>query len=336
MNIIIKTQAELDALPARFDEYTVIEIHAESRIIITKAWENTSVEAWENAPPWRGRTAPSWRGRTAPSRRGEQLRRGAGEQLRRGAGEQLRRGAGEQLRRGAGEQLRRGVGEQLRRGVGEQLRRGVGEQLRRGAGEQLRRGAGEQLRRGVGEQLVEARGNSSVVAWENTAVHVQSSTTAIELFGFAVAWLLAKATKIKKHGHAQVITPTRMKGTDGWLDDNAIVAVDDSVVLFKRVSREFKTQEGTDHETTWILGATLEHPAWSPEKDECGAGKFHACSRPYFCDEFRSKNGDRYIAVKIALKDLYAWPDGQYPHKIAFRVGTVLHEVDKLGRQISS
>jgi hypothetical protein len=186
-----------------------------------------------------------------------------------------------------------------------------------------------------GNSSVVAWGNSSVVAWGNVGVHVQSEATVIELFGFAVAWLLAKAMKIKRHGHAQVITPTRMKGTAGWLSDNAILPVAGSAVLFKRVSKEFKTQEGTDHETVWTIGKTLEHPAWSPKDDECGAGKFHACSRPYFADEFRSTKGDRYVAIQIAVKDLYAWPDRQYPHKVAFRRGTVLHECDKHGREIS-
>jgi hypothetical protein len=54
--IAITTQAELDALPARFEEYTIIAIRSTQRISITKArgnssvvaWENSSVVAWEN------------------------------------------------------------------------------------------------------------------------------------------------------------------------------------------------------------------------------------------------------------------------------------------------
>lgn len=76
---------------------------------------------------------------------------------------------------------------------------------------------------------------------------------------------------------------------------------------------------------------TIEHPTWEPEINECGKGKFHACSRPYFCDEFRDQKEDRYIAIEIQTKDLYEWENAQYPHKIAFRKGKVLYECDKYG-----
>jgi hypothetical protein len=47
--ITITTQRELDALPAKFDEYTRIYIKSTERIIVRSAWENSSVEAWENS-----------------------------------------------------------------------------------------------------------------------------------------------------------------------------------------------------------------------------------------------------------------------------------------------
>lgn len=49
--IVIKTQAEIDALPDRFDTYTRIEIRSSvgERISIKKSRENSSVVAWENS-----------------------------------------------------------------------------------------------------------------------------------------------------------------------------------------------------------------------------------------------------------------------------------------------
>jgi len=57
--IIIKTQDELDQLPEKFNQYTIIEIRLEKNIVISvnKAWgnssvvarENSSVEAWGNS-----------------------------------------------------------------------------------------------------------------------------------------------------------------------------------------------------------------------------------------------------------------------------------------------
>ena len=115
-----------------------------------------------------------------------------------------------------------------------------------------------------------------------------------------------------------------------------IAADKNHVVLIKRVSKDWKTQEGTQNETTWIIGSTLEHPAWNPSEQECGEGKYHACAEPFFCDAFRNeKFDDKYVALRIAIKDLYAWPkEPQYPHKIAFKRGTVLHQVNLAGVKV--
>ena len=153
---------------------------------------------------------------------------------------------------------------------------------------------------------------------------------------FSVCWALAKGKIIKKSKNATVIKPKTSVGTNGWLEGQGVKKDKTSVVLFKRVSSEWKTQEGSANETVWAPGSTLELSvaAWSPTNSECGTGKFHACSRPYFCDEFRSNAGDKYVAIRVQVKDLHAWKDPQYPHKIAFRKGTVLYQCDKLGKKI--
>lgn len=184
---------------------------------------------------------------------------------------------------------------------------------------------------------VVARGNSSVVAHACVGVHLQSDLASVVLFAFSVCWILARsATRVKKESPtAIVIEPAFRDGVEGWLDKEAI---EDgaTIVLYKRVSKDFKTQEREPWETTWTAGAKLEHPKWSPSRGECGEGKFHACSRPYFCDEFRTVQGDRYIAIEVAKADLYAWPNPAYPHKIAFRAGKVLHEVNRLGKPVAA
>jgi hypothetical protein len=240
--VVVTTQAELDALPASFSEYTVIEIRGGTqfdRIAVTKAWESSHVVAW-----------------------------------------------------------------------------------------------GSSHVEALGSSHVVARESSHVVAWGSVAVHIHSSLSIIELFGFAAAWLIAKA-KVKKNGkNCRVIEPKIKGGTRGWMEAEAINPDGGKVVLFKRVSNDWKTQEGTANETGWAVGMFIEHPAWNPTTQEFGPGKYHACSRAYFCDEFRSKRGDRYVAIEVAVKDLYAWPGASYPHKVAFRAGRVLHECDRLGAKI--
>lgn len=129
--------------------------------------------------------------------------------------------------------------------------------------------------------------------------------------------------------------PECRTGVDGWLDQQGLESKK-TVILFKRVSKDFKTQEGTSNETRWLIGSTLVHPSWKPESGECGQGKFHACSRAYFCDEFRDIQGDRYVAIEVAKSDLHAREKPQYPHKIAVRKAKVLYECDRTGKQVSA
>jgi hypothetical protein len=190
-----------------------------------------------------------------------------------------------------------------------------------------------------GNSSVEAWDNSSVVAWGNVGVHAFSSTSTVLLYAFAVAWLVDKAAKVvKKSRTATVITPkpSAKSGPSGWFEEEALVPADKRVVVFKRVSKDFQTQEGTPNETKWNPGTEVKHPNWDPKNGERGEGKFHACSRTYFCDEFRNKRDDRYVALEVAVKDIYVWPGKRtYQHKVAFRAAKVLYEVNRLGKKIS-
>jgi hypothetical protein len=81
------------------------------------------------------------------------------------------------------------------------------------------------------------------------------------------------------------------------LQREGIKIKNNKVILFKRVSKNMLTRENTENETKWTIGEKIIHPDWNPTISECGKGKFHACSRPYFADEFRSNKQDKYIAI---------------------------------------
>ena len=179
---------------------------------------------------------------------------------------------------------------------------------------------------------VDARENSSVVAWGNSSVRIFSVAVNVILHGFSVCFIKAKLacnlTVKSKYAHIQTYKDL------GWFEHNGITE-EAKIILCKKVSKDYKTQENTENETLWEIGSTVEHPDYHPENGECGKGKFHACSKPYFCDEFRSQPGDKYIAIEIAKEDLYEWKDNpQYPHKIGFRKAKVLFECDKFGKKI--
>ena len=159
----------------------------------------------------------------------------------------------------------------------------------------------------------------------------------VTLLVFAIAIVLSKLVKvIKKSKQCTVVTPQYTWSTEEYLDKYGIDNQQGFVILYKRVSKDWKTQEGTENETIWAIGERLIHQNWQPETSECGEYKFHACATPFFCDQFRTTIGDRYIAVKIKVKDLYAWKNPTYPTKIAFRAGTVLYECDSNGNQITT
>jgi len=181
---------------------------------------------------------------------------------------------------------------------------------------------------------VEARGNASVVARGNACLRLDqySPNCKVKLFGFSVCFKpfdLKISIQKTENVHIQEIKPL------DWFENNGIEKKE-KIILYKKVSKDFKTQEGTPNETLWKVGSKVTHPNWQPKNGECGEGKYHACSRPYFCDEFRNQSGDKYIAIEISLKDLYEWKDNpSYPHKIGFRKGKVLFECDKFGKDIS-
>ena len=253
--IEINNQKQLDSLPDKFDEYTIIQIkNTIERVSITKKWGNSSVVAWENS------SVEAWGNSSVEAR-------------------------------------------------------------------------GNSSVVAWGNSSVEARGNSSVEARGNVGIHLYSDLATVILFMFSVCWQLAKGKIIKKSKTATVIKPKPITGLNSWLLNNA-VKDKKIIILYKKVSKDFLTQENTKNETKWEINSIVEHKDWQPKKSECGEGKFHACSRVYFCDEFRSEKGDRYIAIEIKQQDLYAWPNPEYPYKIAFRTGKVLYEVNRLGKKI--
>jgi uncharacterized Zn-binding protein involved in type VI secretion len=185
-----------------------------------------------------------------------------------------------------------------------------------------------------GSSTVVADGSSTVRAYGSACVHCMSLDVNISLFSFAVCFLIKNAKVTKKSKTSTIIKPKSKNPTQEWLDKEGVEGKD-KVILYKKVSCDLKTQENSSNETFWAIGSTLDHPNYDPSKEECGEGKYHACAKTFFCDDFRNVIGDRYIAIEINKKDLFVWAVApQYPHKVAFKKGKVLYEVDKHGKKI--
>ena len=187
----------------------------------------------------------------------------------------------------------------------------------------------------LGSSHVVALGSSHVVASNEVAIHNHSTISTIEIDGYAVLFAIKLAKFIKKSDTSTIINlPARSYSVSEWIDREAANKLNGKVILYKRVSFDWKTQEKEKNETVWQVGSVMEHPKWNPTNQECGEGKFHACSRAYFCDEFRNTPNDRYIAIEVKESDIFTWPEPSYPHKVAFKTGKVLFECDRYGKKI--
>lgn len=147
-----------------------------------------------------------------------------------------------------------------------------------------------------------------------------------------------KLEYVLKTPEVLVVEKKQISNSDKFLRRFGIVPKNGKIVVYKRVSKDFKTQEKTKNETTWTIGKTLSIPKNQIDlSSECGPGKFHACAVPLQCDKFRSIDKDRYIAIQVDLKYLhdYKIEAKAFPTKIRFTKGKVLYEVDIFGNKIS-
>jgi len=305
--IYISTQAEFDKLPKTFKEFTYIYLKdTKETIFVRVAWENSTVEAWGNSTvvawenstvvAWGNSTVVAWGNSTVVARENSTVVAWGNSTV-----------------------------EARENSTVEAWENSTVEAW--------------------GNSTVEAWGNSTVVAWENSTVvawgnvatYLQSTNAIVTLFMYAVCFVTSLGKVIKKSKTATIIKPKTEKGLKGWLNSNAVKRdTKGDFIIYKRVSKDFKTQEGTSNEFNYPIGKTVKIKDWAPKNNECGAGKLHACSRPYFCDEFRNSINDKYIAIKVNKKNVHVWDKNpSYPHKIAFRTGKVLYECDKFGLKIT-
>ena len=343
--IIIKTQKQLDKLK-RVEKDERVYIQAELKLncklevfgflrVDTKldcSWmEGRYAELRENASAvLRGNASAELRENASAVLRGNAsavLRENASAVLRGNASAELRENASAELWGKASAELWGNASAELRENASAVLRGNASAVLRENASAELWGKASAVLREKASAELWE---NASAVAWDYAVLRVWSAFK-LSLHGFSV---LFKPFDLKiKFSKTKNILVQNIKPLN-WFENNGFEK-SNKYILFKKVSKEFKTQEGTKNETLWKIGDVLDLPVWNPEKDECGEGKYHAVSRPYFADEFRSNKGDRYIAIEVQHKDLFPWPKPQYPHKIAFRKCKVLYEVDRFGKKIT-
>ena len=190
---------------------------------------------------------------------------------------------------------------------------------------------------------IDGRENSTlnIDGWGNSAIRIKNvySKFTIRIAVFCCLWIPSDLEiTVNKKSETSVII--KYDNNLSYLQRHGIDVNENKVILFKRVSHDFKTQENTSNETLWLPNTTLSHKNYLPESGECGENKFHACATPFYCDDFRDTKSDKYVAIEVELKDyngfsnLYEWKNGDYPNKIAFGECKVLYECNRKGIKI--
>ena len=188
-----------------------------------------------------------------------------------------------------------------------------------------------------GNSTVTAYDNSTVTAYDNSTVTVCNNSTVTACNNSNIKQY---SSSINLTINSKFVTLNKcydiINSLEDWTSYNNVQKLNKTnIILYKRVNKDFKTQEVTKNETAWKVGTVVEHKNWQPELSECGEGKFHGCGITIMCDRFRDLKDDKYIAISVNLKDLYCWvKNPNYPEKIGFRRGKVMYECDKNGNKI--
>ena len=189
---------------------------------------------------------------------------------------------------------------------------------------------------------VRAWGSATVHAWGSATVHasgsatVHASSSATKLYGHEDSvFILQNGSSVASTTKDVIVKIINKPATlEEWINIKCLEHTSDGVIIYKRVSYDFKTQEGTKNETVWTIGREIEVPNLNPDEQEYEEGKFHACNKPWHCDEFRLNADDKYIAIKARREDMEFYPNGIYPNQIAFKKGFVMYECDVDGNEI--
>jgi alpha-tubulin suppressor-like RCC1 family protein len=308
-NIYCKTKAEYENLPKSFDEYTIIHIQfLENSHVVARenshvvAWENSRVVARENS------YVEAWENSRVIAR--ENSRVVAWENSRVVARDDSHVVARDESRVVARENS----------------------YVVAWANSNVEAWANSYVEAWENSRVV-ARENSRVVAWGNNTVYNYSTNTDISIMFYAVCFMIKASKSLKQSKTATIIYTKCKNNLETFIDLHGMNLINGKHTLYKKVSEELKTQENTKNETLWQIGSTLIHSNWNPV-NECGEGKYHACPKTFFCDEFRSNQGDRYVEISVYPKDLYTHEHPNFPHKIAFRECVVESEVDRYGNRI--
>ena len=167
------------------------------------------------------------------------------------------------------------------------------------------------------------RGNASAVLWDNASAEGQS----------ALAVIIRRTPEVVVTGGLVVDAFEQPTDAREWARlVNAVTGESpDTIVLYKRTSADYSTRNNI----RYVPGTEVVAPDWDGGVAECGGG-LHLCPHAAQCDQFRSSDGDRYVACEVALADIAVHAQPQFPDKVKARAVRVLYECNRDGSRIEA
>ena len=267
--ITIHTQAEFDALPENFSEYTVIKIESDKGLwlIIKKAWGNSSVEAWGNS------SVEAWENSSVVARENSSVEAWGNSFV-------------------------------VARGNSSVEARENSSVVARENSSVVAWGNSSVV--AWGNSSVVARGNSSVVAVQNSVVRVFSQDVKIKKL-LHEATLICQGVKIKPDKRsitANIInTKEILNDIDTFLEIYQLEPKQGKVQLYKITRDNYKDYR--TNMTEYKIGETIVCPDWDDDKDrECGGG-LHLSATIKDAEQY---NKGKILLCEVSVKDIVVYP----------------------------
>ena len=255
--VIVKTQADWDALPEKFDEFTIIRVYSDPvmRLVIKRNPENSSGEFWENS---RGEFRENSRGVFWENSRGVFRENSSGVFRGNSRGEFWENSRGVFWGNSRGEFWENSSGEFWENSSGEFWENSSGEFWENS------RGVFWENSRGV------FRGNSSGVIYENAIIRVLSKDVVIEAWHLALVVCQECNPTIKQHGTKVTVvkTNTFRHTIKSFLE--IYKPKKGRITLYKAAHPDTRCDFYTGHIK---YEGVVACPDWNPDPEvECGGG----------------------------------------------------------------
>ena len=317
--VIVKNQAEWDALPEKFAEEIAVHVYSDPKVPLTikQTPENSTVEASGNA------TVEAWGSATVEARENAtvEARENATVEARENATVEARENATVEARenatvRASGNATVRAWGNATVEARDNSTVRAWGNATVEAWGSATVEARDNSTVRARGNSTVEAWGSATVEAWENATVEARENAT-VEARENAILRLLSAKVKaeafhvvvivcqdckptIKRHGTD--VTVVRTKTFKHSIKSFCEIYGDGNkpLTLYKSVK-----EDGCDHWTGKIqYEGEVVCPDWDPNPErQCGGG-LHLSPTPH--DALRYREG-KVLACEVARKDIVVY-----------------------------